>query len=297
MKNALLYYYNLSIDTIHQNENKYYFNVNNKSYFLIECYNIEEINEIYKLNKYLSEISSVYKIVLNKNNTEITNINNKNYILIELNNKKKQINLSDIIELNNIYIPYNKSKLRRDNWYELWTNKVDYIEYQISQTGKKYPIIRDSFNYYIGLAETAIAIVKNTKLDNIMLGLCHRRIKMTAFDLYNPLNIIIDFRMRDICEYFKYCFFQNIDIYKELNEFLRYNKLSIEESRLFFARMLFPTYYFDLYEKIINENLDESEIKKIIFKVNKYEEILQYIYFYFKNNNLSIEWLEKINQY
>ena len=56
--------------------------------------------------------------------------------------------------------------------------------------------------------------------------------------------------------------------------------------------MLFPTYYFDLYEKVINNEIDESEIKKIIVKADSYEKILKQIYYHFKNNQLNIEWLE-----
>ena len=41
----------------------------------------------------------------------------------------------------------------------MWIRKIDYFEYQISQFGKKYPIIRESFNYYVGLAENGISLL------------------------------------------------------------------------------------------------------------------------------------------
>lgn len=292
MKNALNYYYNLNIDNIHQKNKNYYFKVNNLQYMLLECIN-EEINDIYSLNVYLTKNYPFYKIILNKDNKVITIINETNYILLEINNNIKELNLNEIIKINNISI-VNFNKLRRDNWYTLWTNKIDYFEYQINQIGKKYPIIRESFNYYIGLAETAISLIKSINNEGMYLSLSHKRIN-NAFDLYNPLNLIIDVRIRDICEYFKFCFFENKNIFKELELFLNYNKLSYNESVYFLARMLFPTYYFDLYEKIIANEVKEEEIKKIISKVDKYEKLLKYIYLNFKNNNLYIEWLEKIN--
>ena len=292
MKNALNYYYNLNIDNIHQKNKNYYFKVNNLQYMLLECIN-EEINDIYSLNVYLTKNYPFYKIILNKDNKVITIINEINYILLEINNNIKELNLNEIIKINNIPI-VNFNKLRRDNWYTLWTNKIDYFEYQINQIGKKYPIIRESFNYYIGLAETAISLIKSINNEGMYLSLSHKRIN-NAFDLYNPLNLIIDVRIRDICEYFKFCFFENKNIFKELELFLNYNKLSYNESVYFLARMLFPTYYFDLYEKIIANEVKEEEIKKIISKVDKYEKLLKYIYLNFKNNNLYIEWLEKIN--
>lgn len=292
MKNALNYYYNLNIDNIHQKNKNYYFKVNNLQYMLLECIN-EKINDIYSLNVYLTKNYPFYKIILNKDNKVITIINETNYILLEINNNIKELNLNEIIKINNISI-VNFNKLRRDNWYTLWTNKIDYFEYQINQIGKKYPIIRESFNYYIGLAETAISLIKSINNEGMYLSLSHKRIN-NAFDLYNPLNLIIDVRIRDICEYFKFCFFENKNIFKELELFLNYNKLSYNESVYFLARMLFPTYYFDLYEKIIANEVKEEEIKKIISKVDKYEKLLKYIYLNFKNNNLYIEWLEKIN--
>ena len=292
MKSALNYYYNLNIDNIHQKNKNYYFKVNNLQYMLLECVN-EEINDIYSLNVYLTKNYPFYKIILNKDNKVITIINETNYILLEINNNIKELNLNEIIKINNISI-VNLNKLRRDNWYTLWTNKIDYFEYQINQIGKKYPIIRESFNYYIGLAETAISLIKSINNEGMYLSLSHKRIN-NAFDLYNPLNLIIDVRVRDICEYFKFCFFENKNVFKELELFLDYNKLSYNESVYFLARMLFPTYYFDLYEKIIANEVKEEEIKKIISKVDKYEKLLKYIYLNFKNNNLYIDWLEKIN--
>ncbi len=291
MKNALNYYYNLNVETIHQKNKNYYFKTRNSQFLLLECSN-DDINEIYTLNIYLIKNYPFNKIIINKDNKVLTLINEKSYILLELVTNNKDITLNDIISINNIPI-IKIDKLRRDNWYVLWSNKIDYFEYQISQIGKKFPIIRESINYYIGLAENAISLIKKVD-NNVYLSLSHKRIN-NYFDLYNPLNLIIDIRVRDICEYFKYCFFNNKDIYEELNLFLNYNKLSDSEQICFLARMLFPTYYFDLYEKIITNEIKEEEIKKIISKVDKYEQLLKHIYFNFKNNNLYIEWLENVN--
>ena len=292
MKNTINYYYNLNINTIHQKEKNYYFKADNKNYLLLKCTNIEEPDDIYRLNIYLSQILPVHRIVLNANNEAITKINDSNYLLLELFSNNNKINLNNIIELSNIRIPFSVDKLKRNDWYNLWIKKVDYFEYQLSQIGKKYPLIRESFNYYVGLAENAIILVNNIDFNNIPLGLSHRRITNMSFNLYNPLNIVIDARIRDVCEYFKFCFFNNIDISMELELFLSYNSFNIDEAKLFLARMFFPTYYFDLYEKIIDNEIDESEIKKVIIKADNYEKILKQVYYHFKNNQINIEWLE-----
>ena len=291
MKNNISYYYNLDISTIHQKDKNYYFKIADKKYLFLKYEDNLDLESIYKLDVYLLQFLPIYKIILNIAGKIVTTINDNNYLLLEINNFDKKIDINEIIKLNNFNIQLELPNLRMDNWYILWTKKVDYLEYQLSQIGRKYPLIRDSFNYYIGLAENAISLVNSVDYKNIVLGLSHRRIK-DNFDLYNPLNIVIDIRIRDICEYFKFNFFNNIDIKNELLLFLNYNNFDINEKKLFLARMLFPTYYFDLYERIINNEVEEKEIKKIINKVDDFEKILKQIYHQFKNNQLIIEWLD-----
>ena len=293
MKNFINYYYNLNIFNIHQRGKDYYFKINDEIYSLVMITDISELNDIFKLSEYLNQNdNSFHKIIVNINNQIITKINEKNYILLKLGNITKEVEINKIIEINNINVPLDK--LRRTNWEEMWIAKLDYFEYQISQIGKKYPLIRESFNYYLGLGELAISIFNNTTKNSLYLSLSHKRIN----NLYNPLNLIIDFRTRDIAEYFKFRFFENKFDETELNLFLFNNNLTNSEKSIFLARMLFPTYYFDLYEKIINNELKEENIKKIIARVNEYERILSKIYIHFKNgNNLQIDWLDNINQY
>ena len=63
---------------------------------------------------------------------------------------------------------------------------------------------------------------------------------------------------------------------------------------LFLARMIYPTYYYDLYEEIITNRKKDEEIKKITDKVDDYEKIIKQIYNYYKSFMITpqIEWLE-----
>ncbi len=291
MKNFINYYYNMNVASIHQKGKNYYFNYKNDFYaFIIFTENIL-LKDIYELNMYLVNNNiPIHQIILNQNNEILSKINDNVYILLKITDKKKDTDINNLLRINNVTIPF--FKIQNDSWNKLWSDKLDYFEYQISQIGKKYPILRESFNYYLGLGELAIAIVNNTEKNGVYYSLSHRRIE----DIYNPLSLIIDIRVRDISEYFKYKFFDNQNINNELDLFLLNNNLTNNEKNLFLARMLFPTYYFDLYEKIIKGDISEENIKKIIAKVNDYEKILHKIYIYF-NNNLQIDWLEKINLY
>lgn len=293
MKNALNYYYGLDVLNIHQKNNTYYFKHDNHEYIFMNC-EISNINKLYELSVKLNQSGiPCHRIVLNNSNQIITKVNDMDYVLMEIFTIKEKTTLNDIINFNNIN--YSDDSLKIDSWYNLWTNKIDYFEYQISQIGKKYPYIRKSFSYYIGLAENAISLVKIIKTENLYYSLTHRRInyKDTIQEIYNPLNFVIDIRIRDVCEYFKNCFFNKIDIENEMFSYLNSNNLNYEESCCFLARMLFPTYYFDTYEKIINNEIDESKINNITQLANDYEILIKKLYFYLKNkvNIPTLEWL------
>ncbi len=295
MKNAISYYYNITANVIHQTGKTFKFTNNGENYILTTCER-EDIDDIYELSYNLIKQGVLcHQIILNNSNSIITNINNLPYILMKVLVNNDKITLNDIINFNNTIITVKLDNLRRDNWFNLWCNKVDYFEYQVNQMGKKYPIIRESFSYYIGLAEIGISLFKNTNKSE-KLSLSHRRILygQSLTELYNPINLIIDLRIRDVCEYFKSCFFNNIDVEPIISNYLYTSNLDETEKILFLSRMLYPSYYFDVYEQIIDGKLDENELKKIINKVDEYELLLRNIYSLLKNNNFpEIEFLNK----
>ena len=47
---------------------------------------------------------------------------------------------------------------------------------------------------------------------------------------------------------------------------------------MLFGRLLFPSFYFDVYENIINDKVDEKEIIIVINKSNSYILFLKNIY-------------------
>lgn len=297
MKNAIYYYYNLECEELIKRNEKYIILSNNSYYALLPCiFNNENINELYKLNNHLLWYGiRTYQFVTNNTNNIITNINNINYVLIKIyNNYKERINLNDIMQFCSIF-PVKKGQNIR--WKELWMNKIDYFEYQISQFGLKYPIVRKTIDYYIGMTETAISLLNNIK--PVDLYIAHYRInsELNNIVLYNPLNYIIDTRTRDIAEYFKTLFFMknnSINVEKYIFDFLNTINFSDDELFLFFIRLLYPSYYFDLYEKIVREEIEEENINYILNKNVEYEKLIKKIYMFLnkKISMPSIEWLK-----
>ena len=303
MKNNIMYYYNLRIDNITQNNNNYYFTINNDNYcFTIYTRDIKESNEIYKLNKYmLSSNILVHEIIPNKDNYVVTIINNIPYILYKIYiNKNKKLTINELTYLSNYTYQVDKI-LTRNNWNVLWSTKIDYFEYQINQMGKKYPILVDTFAYFTGLAENAISYVKYTTLETQMETsdnpvISHRKINNTIESLYNPLNIILDHKSRNIAEYIKLSFLnKNTNIYQELDSYFSSNYYSEYGLRLLYARIIYPSFYFDMYEQIIQGLRKESDLLNIVSLLDDYELYLKEMYYYLKkyHNIPEIDWITK----
>ena len=301
MKNALNYFYNLNSFDIHQVDGIYKFNINDNLYCFLEyTRDIREIKEIYNLSlELLHKGVYCHQIIPNKNGEFITYVNQKPYVLLQVYiDMDKKISLEDIEFFSNStsLFEYNEI-LKRNNWNVLWESKIDYFEYQMSQLGKKYHLIRDSFNYYIGLVENGISLFNSIKIDYKYYSVQHRRIKYndTLFDLYNPLNFVIDLKIRDISEYFKEQFIYYDNVFNDIKEYLIRNNLSTYECLMFFIRMLYPSFYFDLYEEIIEDRKQEKNLLNVIDKTNNYQLLLKNIYL-FLNNYIpvpEIEWLKK----
>ncbi len=297
MKNAIKYFYKLEPIEIHQINKKTKFSYSNKEYILYESEKKQlEINEIYKLTLIIMQFGIYcHKIIPNINKELVSTINNKNYILLETNIKTRNIDINDIM----YYFRYNINvdqfkKIERENWHKLWTKKIDYIEYQISQLGNKYKLIRESSDYFIGIAEICISIISNMKNDETNMCISHNRVnnKTTTDDFYNPLNFIIDKRIRDLGEYIKnlQSIENKIEILKKIKNI---NILNNEEIILLFARIIFPSNYFDAYELILDNKIPEGDIIKILKKNKNYEEEIKKIYNYIRSISKipEIEWL------
>lgn len=301
MLDYINYYYGIYPPTINEVLNGYSFYVDSeKYYFIIYNRELDELDELVKLNKFMIENGSlVHEIISNRFNETICNFNNNNYILMRVYvNENKIVSIDDICYfINNHFLNENYKKILRTNWALLWENKVDYLEYQMGHLIKKYPFLYSTIDYYLGLSENAITYYKNLSYFNnniIPIGILHKRIKLnsTLFDLYNPLNLIIDFKVRDFAEYIKDCLINDGDYESVINKIFKnyfFDKLNLS---LFLSRLLFPSYFFDNFDNIIRDDLNENIIIKITKKSSKIEDLIKDL---IKSCNLpSISWLTDI---
>lgn len=305
MRETINYYYNLNPTKIKKIFDYYYFYLNNELfYFVIYNRRLEDVNSIYEFNQSMIKHNIlVNEIINNKNGTVITYFNKVPYILMKvLININKPILLSEISYISNVRISYSNN-LMRSNWAILWEKKIDYLEYHHEQNYQKYPLLSDSFDYFVGMAENAISYLNSVSLelqpDKSDIGVISHDIitkSDSVYALYNPLNIIIDHKARDLAEYIKMAFFKdNFSIFDELDEYFKYNYFSIYGISLLIARILYPSFYFEIYDEVVNNNIQESVILKITSRTSEYEIFLADIFAYFHKyyDIKDINWIKK----
>ena len=298
MNNFVAYFYDITIDKLTFNNKYYSFNYLGYLYRLYLIDNID-VDMLVNINKRLIDNTLVSEIIINRDGKYISTYNGSNYILIKIYaNPEKKISLDEITYLaNTLY-----TKNIKMNWAKLWSTKIDYLENLINENGKKYPLLVDSFNYFVGLAENAISYYNSIEIgnDNTYV-ISHKTLKYndTVDVLYNPLNIIFDYSVRDVAEYIKNSFWNNNkNIYDELSEYMKYNHLSITDVKLLISRILYPSFYFGLYEDILIYNMNESIILKFTNKLPQYEIYISNMIASFNNyyDIPKINWLNRKNE-
>lgn len=301
MKNIIKYYYNINAESIHRNNDEYEIYHENERYILIKYQKtLNELNEKYLLQLYLHSINvPCHRIIKNVMGETIITINNEHYVMIRTIMPNRPINLEDIIQTTKINLIEEYKHIKKDNWQKLWKVKIDYLEYEINQLNKKYPLIKESSNYYIGIVETCISLLENLNIKSLNKNIAHERIEnnTTTDYFYNPLTLIIDNRTRDAGEYFKLDIYNdNYDISK-IKNFIGSSLLTKEEIILLFIRLTYPSKYLDTCEQIMDKRITEKELLEIINSSQTYEMNLRKIYILIKEmiKIPEIEWLEKTN--
>ena len=292
MKEHIMYYYNLlDIDILEKSGCYYYFKCHGRLFSLEYVSNIDKTKKVFEVLQKVN-FNRGYQVIYNIYDEIFTNISNNWYVLFLCNNEKYNI-LQDLLH------PINVTGLFSFNykfsWNYLWSKKVDYYEYQFNHIYEMYPLIFESFNYYIGLAENAISYFSYNlhSLESFDVFLCHERISYSNY--FDPLNVTVDYYARDIAEYIKFLFFSKKYDAFSFSLFFQKLELSYNDYILLFSRLLFPSYYFDIYDRIINHECNEDALAEVILLVNDYYLLLQKTFeniSYFANIP-AIDWIKK----
>lgn len=299
MKDYISYYYHLIVEELRLIKGKYFFH-NQQHYYLLEpvSFSMDSLDEIHQFQEFLHSESSFYhQIIKNVQGNIVSMIDQKAYVLLRLSNVlNEKISIYDLRVPWSIVIPQNKRFLNTPfPWFQLWEAKIDYFEDFSLRENKSFsgnPVI---FDYFIGMGENAISYLKESlkelpSFDDLPFVPSHRRVftEMSLIDFYDPLSIILDVRVRDIAEYVKECFWNKNYDFREIEDFLNQANFSKIEFQLFFARVLFPSFYFDCLEK--------KEIpKEFMVRLEEYQFFITDIYYYLRERYFieEIKWLKK----
>lgn len=292
MKNVIYTFYNILVDNLNRYNKNYYFYYENYLYvFYLVLNDINLVNDIYYNAK--SNDNNFHEIILNKDGNLFTLVDSNNYALLKIDGiYKYEIKFEEFK-----YFPINKEP---HNWGKLWGDKLDYYEIQLRELGYNYQTVLNSYGFFAGIAENAILYYNlsiNEFNEEKVVGIVHNRMKYPCLqiDYYNPLDLVIDYNVRDISEYIKsYIISDRFDI-ENIIELI--NKLNINTLmfNILYSRLLFPTFYFDVLDNIILEDKKDSDIVPILNNVDEYINTLKEIYLIYnkKYNMFRIEWLIK----
>ncbi len=292
MKNVIYTFYNILLDSINKDNNNYYFYYNYDLYifYLVE----NDLNIVKEIYDYLiSHNIETYEIILNKDNNLFTTVDNKNYALIKIKGiYKYEIKFEELK-----FIPIDKEP---HDWGNLWSEKLDYYEIQLRELGYNYQTVLNSYGFFEGLAENAILyynLTINKFKEDKQIGIVHNRMNYPCLeiDYKNPINLVIDYSVRDISEYIKsYILSDSFDIENVLTLLERLNTNTLMFNILY-SRLLYPSFYFDTLDKILLDNGKDNEVVPILNRTDEYINTLKEIYLMFnkKYNMFNIEWLNK----
>lgn len=176
----------------------------------------------------------------------------------------------------------------RKDLFNIWKEKIDYLE-------KYYNSIYSNdiydFNYFRGLSDISLNIIKNIDFSQITYGLSINRFYniKTIFDIYNPNNIKYSPIINSFSEYIKHEFFYNnkkrVEYYKIFDM-----KLNIEDYYYFIARLIFPTYYFDLFK----DNKIKMNYELIVNNINDYISNIKDIFTEIKKRHINMPFIDYV---
>ena len=287
MKKIINYFYGINVNTdiLTSDGLDFYFLYSDCNYCFSKVSELQ-VERIIKFYNAYFLFPYMHNIIVNKHGNIISTNENQKYVLMKINFSNKKITYLEIID----YL----EKIRKGEllfsekgieWDRLWRMKVDYLEYYIQNNQSINSNIKCLCSYFIGVSENAISLVNFVKKQYPVdynfefVSFCHERIKKgyTLYDLYNPKNFIVDHLSRDVSEYVKTCFFEEI-CFEKIEQVIEKANFTVVGYVLFFARTMFPTFFFDEFNDIEQESFDNKSLIKMYDYIDNYERLIKEIY-------------------
>lgn len=266
--NLIFYLYGIKIDYIRQRENEYIFFFNDDFYVFKECFDTEE--KLIFLNKFNLTNNRFHILIKNRYSHFLSSFNNSFYVLMKVRIKTNRlVVLADVLENNFVLSTIDERDL---NWMRLWKEKVDQVELYINKVNLEINNLA-IINYFLNLSDLSINYYnEHIRGDLVPLTLCHKRmsINLDLYGYYSVVDVVFDHYMRDVAEFIK------CDIYSD--KMLDINKyktiVGSRDIHLLISRLLFPTYFFDIFDDYVLNNKSFDNFYKHFLNLELFEQNL-----------------------
>ena len=283
MKDKLYQKYGFKITYLTYKKDHIFFENNNIKYMICKTeLSNNELAELDNIVRYLEKYAIFFHQIVLNDGGYLFEFGSQNYVVLKMRMLERKIDFSEILKVSFIQVP-------NEN-FNLIESKIDFLEQYLANYEN---LDFENFNYFIGLAENSISLFNLSNSPKNYIN--HKRIHYneTTIDFYNPLNIIIDYKTRDIAEYSKNLFVFGDD---RIIEILKY--ISIDSWYTYFARVVFPSFYFDEIDNYIINNI-KMDKKRIRSLANSFESKIRELYIYINSyvKMPYIEWLGQVNNF
>lgn len=288
MKEKIKYEYHIDVDSLIEKEDYCMFQKEQQYFYFSKVKRTEsEMQDLLRMYEELVKKGyPVHKIVMTVSGSLFVMVDATPYLLICVDEPMREYSFLDMIQIwDKMPLNSRNSSLIRENWGNLWSEKIDYFEYQIHELGKEKGVVLNTFGYFAGLAENAISYVNRMErmvtIEQKKICLCHRRVWYPNYHLNydNPLQFVLDLEVRDVGEYLKGEALENLEYALiDLKSYLELRHLDFYSLGMLYGRLLYPSYYFDLYENVMNFDVSDECLLQIMDKVPVIEEFLKRSY-------------------
>lgn len=272
MENILNYYYDINVINIKKYD--YYYLITSdegEEYLFNEIINIDELKEIID---YLNNTNMLYHLLMLTKEQNITiTYNDKEYALFKVRDND---NL-------NIFSFSNLITNGKCIWSTLWSNRVDYYLEQLKEV-VDINEIKYAMDYYISLAEIAISYFNTLEeiynSSELTYTISHHITSspVSKYELYNPSNMCKDLIVRDVAEYIKSSFFEDILTNNEILNLVDRINLNEQLANYLLVRLIYPSYMFKIYDNYIETKEIDRKFYEYMKKSREYEHLLANIY-------------------
>ncbi len=262
MKELINWYYQLQIDHLEQLNDIYYTKLGDHYIYIISVG--KEKNTIFFHLLQLLQYNNYQRILLSKDNTTTVLFEGEHYYVLQ-----SSVILHEYIDIRTLQIPtiYPEPYELAPELKERWTGKNRLHEEQLNVlieqlSAENHLLFFDLATYYIHLNEQAYTFINELSDIKYPVSLCHMRLTPTTYkvECFCPKLLTLDNKARCYCEYIRHLYLANQDLV-QVRTFVqiinRVNPLTNEEWKLLYARLFFPTHFYDaLFNLREGEDID-----------------------------------------